>query len=120
MDRRGVKVGTVFFAVGKSALCVEPLIYWNDEDYLAHDRIAQTSDLERLAEQAGPSDTTAYVRALRDELKVVMHEHGAVHVQIGRVCDLLGTREPRVAELLKDIKRALDPQRLVNPGSLGL
>jgi FAD/FMN-containing dehydrogenase len=120
MKQRGVSVGTVFFAVGKSALCIEPLIYWDDEDYLAHDRIAQTSDLARLEAQTEHSETTAYVHALRAELKALMRELGAVHVQIGRSYDLLGTREPRVATLLRDIKAALDPDRMVNPGSLGL
>nr|WP_255453616.1 FAD-binding oxidoreductase [Novosphingobium sp. Gsoil 351] len=120
MERRGVRVGTVFFAVGKSALCIEPLIYWNDEDHLAHDRIAQTSDLARLEATPEPSETTAYVHALRGELKAIMQQQGAVHVQIGRAYDLLGTREPRVTELLRQIKQAVDPARLVNPGSLGL
>ena len=49
-----------------------------------------------------------------------MQKYGAVHVQIGQAYDLLGTREPQVAALLRQIKQALDPQRLVNPGSLGL
>jgi FAD/FMN-containing dehydrogenase len=120
MERRGVSVGTVFFGVGKSAMCIEPLIYWDDEDFLAHDRIAQTSDVTRLARQNAPSETTVYAQGLRNELKAVMHEHGAVHVQIGRAYDLLGTREPRVAALLQAIKRTVDSQRLVNPGSLGL
>lgn len=120
LERLGIKVGTVFFAVGKSALCIEPLIYWDDEDHLAHDRIAQTSDLARLEACDGPSEATAYAHAMRTELKAIMQKHGAVHVQIGRAYDLLGTREPRVAELLRQIKQAVDPRRLVNPGSLGL
>lgn len=49
-----------------------------------------------------------------------MRAHGAVHVRIGRSCDLLGTRGPRVARPLESIKHAVDPGGLVNPGSLGL
>jgi FAD/FMN-containing dehydrogenase len=120
LQRLRIKVGTVFFAVGKSALCIEPLMYWDDEDHLIHDRIAQTSDIARLATRSEPSEATAFALSLRAELKAIMREHGAVHVQIGRAYDLLGTREPRVAELLRQIKQAVDPRGLVNPGSLGL
>ena len=42
------------------------------------------------------------------------------HVQIATTYDYLGTREPRVAALLKDNKASVDPDNRINPGSLGL
>jgi FAD/FMN-containing dehydrogenase len=120
MARQNVRVGTVFFAVGRSALCIEPLIYWDDDAYLAHDRIAETSDLARLPDRPEGGETATYVHSLREELKLVMEQHGAVHVQIGKSYNFIGTREPRVAELLRGLKALVDPAGLVNPGSLGL
>lgn len=120
MERRGVTFGTVFFAVGKNAICIEPLIYWHDEAYLAHNRIAETSDVTRLSPQPEGGPVSSYVHELREALKAVMQANGAVHVQIGKSYNMLGTREPRVAQLLESIKRAVDPAGLVNPGSLGL
>ncbi len=119
MTRHGIVVGTVFFAVGKNAMCIEPLLYWDDPQHFLHDRIAQTSDIEALADVPMP-EATKCAHALREKLKGVMQANGAVHVQIGKAYGYLPSREPRVAALLKAIKASLDPDGRVNPGSLGL
>lgn len=120
LDRLSIAIGTVFFAVGKSAMCIEPLFYWNDPEHYLHNRIEQRSDLSGLAVHTSRPEATEFAFALRDKLKAVMQANGAVHVQIGKAYDYLGTREPRLAKLLKDIKASVDPTGRVNPGSLGL
>ena len=120
MRGHGVAVGTVYFAVGKHALCIEPLLYWDDPVHFLHDRIDQRSDLTALAGHPVPPEATRYAHALRERLKAVMHKNGAVHVQIGKAYNYLATREPRVAELVRQLKKSVDPEGLVNPGSLGL
>ena len=120
MRGHGVAVGTVYFAVGKNALCIEPLLYWDDPVHFLHNRIDQRSDLTALAEHSAPPEATRYAHALREKLKTVMQNNGAVHVQIGKAYNYLATREPRVAELVRQLKKSVDPEGLVNPGSLGL
>lgn len=120
MDRHGITVGTVYFAVGRNAVCIEPLIYWDDPVQFHHNRVDEVSDLEELAKLAAPTPATKLTQELRAKLKAVMKTHGAVHVQIGKVYDYLGTREPRVAQLLRQLKAAVDPDGIMNPGSLGL
>ena len=120
MKAGGVECGTVFFAVGKNAMCIEPLLYWEDPVHFLHNRVEQSSDLEALAAYDAPLPQTTYVHALRDKLKAVMKANGAVHVQIGKAYDYLPSREPRVAQLVRDLKAAVDPDGLINPGSLGL
>lgn len=120
MKALGVSVGTIYFAVGKYALCIEPLLYWDDPVHFHHNRIEQRSDLTALAEQSQPPAATNYVHNLRDRLKSVMERHGAVHVQIGKAYNYLPTREPRVAELIRGVKNLVDPHGIINPGSLGL
>lgn len=120
LDRLGIAIGTVFFAVGKNAMCIEPLFYWDDPEHFLHDRIEQRSDLSGLDAHHARPEATEFAFALREKLKAVMKANGAVHVQIGKAYDYLGTREPRLAALLKDIKASVDPQNRVNPGSLGL
>jgi FAD/FMN-containing dehydrogenase len=119
MAEFGATVGTICFAVGRNAMCIEPLIYWNDPHHMLHDRITERSDVKGLANSTPPG-ATAYVLGLRERLKGVMARHGAVHVQIGRSYNYLATREPRFAALLRDIKASVDPHHLINPGSLGL
>ncbi|WP_404479985.1 FAD-binding oxidoreductase [Novosphingobium sp. BL-52-GroH] len=120
MERHGVTSGTVFFAVGRTALCIEPLLYWQDEEHYLHNRIEQRSDLEALADYDERPEATRYVMQLREKLKQVMKANGAVHVQIGKSYQYLPELEPRVAELVHAVKAAVDPQYRVNPGSLGL
>jgi FAD/FMN-containing dehydrogenase len=58
--------------------------------------------------------------ALRDDLLQFWAEQGCAHLQIGKSYRYLETREPALRHLLEQIKQAVDPGRLVNPGSLGL
>lgn len=120
MKSHDVTVGTVYFAVGRNAVCIEPLLYWDDPVQFQHNRVNEVSDINELARLGDPSPATNYVQALRSKLRAVMQTQGAVHVQIGKMYNFLTTREPRVAELVRQIKGAVDPEGLVNPGSLGL
>lgn len=120
LQAHGISVGTVYFAVGKNALCIEPLLYWDDPVHFHHNRIAERSDLAAIAEAPEPPEATRYAAALRNKLKDVMKANGAVHVQIGKAYDYLPSREPRVASLVRQLKAAVDPGGLINPGALGL
>ena len=120
IDQHGIEIGIVYFAVGKTTMGIEPLFYWHDEQQYLHDRIDQRSDLAGLAAFAKRPEATEFALDLREKLKAVMAAHGSCHVQIAKAYDYIGTREPRVAALLKDIKTSVDPRNRVNPGSLGL
>jgi hypothetical protein len=45
---------------------------------------------------------------------------GGIHLQVGKWYPFRDSLEPATFETLGAIKGALDPHRLVNPGSLGL
>jgi FAD/FMN-containing dehydrogenase len=120
MTRHGVTMGMVLFAVGRNAMCIEPLVYWNDAEHFLHDRIAERSDSKELATHAERPEATLYVLDMRERLKAVMRAHGAVHVQIGKAYDWLQTREPGLRGIIGAIKSAVDAKGLINPGSLGL
>ena len=120
MQSHKITVGTVYFAVGRNAVCIEPLVYWDDPVHFQHNRVEEKSDLVELAKGGSPTPATEYAHALRNSLKAVMQTHGAAHVQIGKMYSYLATREPRVASLIRQFKNAVDPKGLVNPGSLGL
>jgi D-lactate dehydrogenase (cytochrome) len=49
-----------------------------------------------------------------------MFEHGAGHLQIGRAYPFLRERSQPFVQVLRALKRAVDPQGLINPGVLGL
>jgi hypothetical protein len=66
-----------------------------------------------------PAADTA-MRQLRDDLLRFWAEQGCAHLQVGKTYHYLQTREPALRHLLEQIKAAVDPDGLVNPGSLGL
>jgi FAD/FMN-containing dehydrogenase len=60
------------------------------------------------------------MRTLRLDLTRFWMEQGCVHLQIGKTYRYLESRQPAVRTLLEQIKAAVDPKGLMNPGSLGL
>ena len=119
MERLGIKCGVIFFAVGAQAMCIEPLIYWQDEEHFLHNRVEEISDIVALDDYADRSEATKTAFALRDELKALFRRHGCIHMQIGRAYPWRDTRDAATLKLLTAVKDAVDPNRLVNRGSLG-
>jgi hypothetical protein len=60
------------------------------------------------------------MRQLRTELTSFWMEQGCSHLQIGKTYRYLESRQPAVRTLIEQIKAIVDPQGLINPGSLGL
>jgi FAD/FMN-containing dehydrogenase len=72
--------------------------------------------LARIAEPEAAQVATRF----REELTAIMTASGCGHVQIGKHYHYRETRAPESFALLTAIKRAVDPDGLINPGSLGL
>jgi FAD/FMN-containing dehydrogenase len=116
----GITVGTIFFALGAGATCIEPLLYWTDPQLGLHDRMNDRTDVTALADFQGRHPATDVVARLREELVDIFAAHGAAHCQIGKSYPYLETRRPEIAAMLAGLKGMLDPDGLMNPGSLGL
>ncbi len=120
MERLGVTCATLIAAVGGAGLVIEPCLYWPDARNPLIEDTLEPAHLRkmRVLPENGPA------RALVDELKQAMVDvflaHDAAHLQIGRIYRYRDSLEPAADDLLGAIKRELDPQRLMNPGSLGL
>jgi FAD/FMN-containing dehydrogenase len=119
MEAHGVQCGVIFFAVGAQAMCIEPLIYWQDEEHFQHNRIEETSNLAALDDHQDRPAQTKLGFAIRDAFKAAFRRHGCLHVQIARSYPWLETRDEATRKLLTAVKDAVDPDRRVNRGSLG-
>jgi len=96
------------------------MFYWRDAldpIHLAHLSERNRARFGGLAENLPARDL---VRRLRAELRDVLDRHGAVHAQVGRFYRLAELMDPGSRDLLARMKRALDPQGRMNPGTLGL
>ncbi len=119
MDAHGIACGVIYLAVGANAVCCEPLLYWDDEEYFLHNRVTEASDLDALARFAERPAATAVAQRLRKEMTAMFTTLGCTHVQIGKSYPYLETRDAPTRDLLVGLKRLLDPHGRINPGSLG-
>jgi FAD/FMN-containing dehydrogenase len=120
MATHNIVAGGMFMSVGSTAFVYEPAFYWPDAQTPYHARIVEADYLKSLP--VHPRSEAAEKEALRIKGRVVdlMHDHGGVHFQIGKVYPFARDHNPAHWALLKVLKAELDPKGILNPGALGL
>ena len=120
VDKHGIDWGYLICTSGAQVFLLEPVFYWRDARALYHNRTLDDDYLAKLT--VFPEDLAARkaVDGLRDGLARMFMEMGAAHFQIGKAYLYREGRDPETYRLLEAIKDAVDPARLINPGSLGL
>jgi D-lactate dehydrogenase (cytochrome) len=119
LKRAGVTAQWLVSSAGPY-VTIEPMFYWHDA--LDPIQLAHLSERNRSRFSSFPENLPArdVVRRLRAELRDVFGRHGAVHAQVGRFYRLTEMMDPGSRDLLVRVKRALDPEGRMNPGSLNL
>ena len=120
MKAEGIDCGTIYFVVGIQAICIEPVFHWDDLHYFNHNRVEELSDLARIDPNAIAPSATQLVAEIRHQLVEIFKRHDCAHVQIGKSYPWLETRDAALRDLAVAFKATVDPDRLVNPTSLGL
>lgn len=119
MARHGVRVTWLTTQVA-DRLLLEPQFFWPDALTPFHLRAVTPAQKGRFANRAPNERGRALVHELRAALAGVLAEHGAIHYQIGTYYPYLRRIDPGQRAILETAKRALDPERLINPDVLGL
>jgi FAD/FMN-containing dehydrogenase len=119
LETHGIEWGYLVFAVGRRTTLIEPLFYWPDRRTPYHERMIQPQHLAKLPLFEPNPQASAAVRTLRSGLIDLFAALGCAHLQIGKAYPYLEHRQPAARELLRSIKRAVDPERVMNPGTLG-
>ena len=73
-----------------------------------------------VSDQFKPQQTLHQATELKGRIQALCIKNGASHFQVGKDYPYLETRKRPVRELLTGLKLLLDPQKLMNPGALGL
>ncbi len=120
MREHKIQYGAMFLTVSTNAFLYEPVFYWQDERNPCIDRMVPADYLAQLPTYPANPQGRALVAQMKQEIIELMHRHGAVHFQIGKLYPYLEDRNAAAEKLLRDIKHAVDPQQGMNPGALGL
>ncbi len=120
LDRHGIECGFVTFAIATNAILFEPMFYWPGARLPYHERMIDPGYLAKLPDLPPNPAADAAMQKLREDLLRFWADQGCAHLQIAKTYHYLETRAPAFRHLLEQIKAAVDPAGLMNPGSLGL
>ena len=115
-------IDTGFLVTGMStnAFLIEPVLYWPEAWTEIHARTVQEPVLKRLTKFDPNPQATAFVAEFKAKLCELFLEHKAAHFQIGRAYLYKQGRDEQTWKVLEGVKKVVDPEGKLNPGSLGL
>ena len=119
-EEKGVQAFVVYSSSGKAGFLWEVVIYWEDEWLAFHRRYLPEEMSAAAKEGRANPEGRALVERMRVDLIELMYRHGAVHLQIGRAYPYARDRDAGALQLLRSVKRQVDPAGLINPGALGI
>ena len=120
IDAHSIEIGMMVATVSNHAFIFEPVFFWPDQWTPVQKRTAEPGHLAKLTQSPPNAAATAAVHKIKSELVKLLAEHGAAHFQIGKTYLYRDYRDPTALALIEKWKSMVDPQRLVNPQSLGL
>lgn len=120
MQQWGIKSSYLTCFAG-SEFVIEPSLYWHDELGAFRLSLIEPEFADKWKDIPANEARRKVVLGLRDELRDIFDRNGGLHLQIGKYypyTELMNNET--LPKVLNGVKDLLDPQRLVNPGSLGL
>lgn len=119
MRDHGIRAAVLATLMG-DRIVVEPQLFWPDCLSPLHRHLCQPDQIAAFGARQAKPDTRAAAHALRQALIAALDTAGASHFQIGRTY----AAHPRVSGTARAAwlswKKLLDPDRIINPGVLGL
>jgi len=120
LDKHNIRTSYLTCFSG-SEFVIEPSFYWPDELGDFRLSLIEPEFAEKWKSLPANLEARNAVLKLREELRQLYFELGACHLQIGKYYPFKeACNNPHTWQLLENIKTAVDPNRLMNPGSLGL
>lgn len=120
MDKYGIRTSYLTCFSG-SEFVIEPSFYWPDELGPFRLSLIEPEFAAKWKDLPANVEARQAVLGLREELRQLFFELGACHLQIGKYYPFKeACNNPATWELLEGVKRVVDPNGLMNPGSLGL
>jgi FAD/FMN-containing dehydrogenase len=120
MQRLGVWCGGMFMTLGTTAFLYELAFYWPGAQTAYHRLTLPKAYLDALPQRLDDPETVEFIDRLKRDLVALYRQYAAVHFQLGKVYPYASGLSSETLALVRTIKRALDPDELMNPGALEL
>jgi glycolate oxidase len=120
IDAYDIGCGYLCLTVGHGTFLIEPVFFWPDAMTEIHRTYVEADHLANLKGFAENLAARALVESMREAIIAAFQTHGAAHLQIGKAYPYRSGLTPATDALLQAVKRQIDPQARINPGSLGL
>lgn len=120
LAKHEITTGYLITTLSTNGYLVEPVFIWPEEIHSIHEQTVEPATLKRVKRFDPNPDATAVVEQARQNILDIFTEFGAAHFQIGRTYPYLDNMSDETRGVLDGIKALLDPDGLVNAGSLGL
>jgi FAD/FMN-containing dehydrogenase len=120
MKKHGV-FWTRLFVVQKGMFGIEPIIYWQDRMNPLRLSVLSEQNREKWGNRPDRAEARAFALDLRRRLATRMEQFRPYHYQAGKYYDYRDAlASANEWALLDGFKSMVDPNRLINPGALGL
>lgn len=120
MDRHGIKTSYLTCFSGPEFV-IEPSFYWHDELGAFRLSLIEPEFADKWKSIPADEERRRIALGLRDELRDLFDGLGGLHLQLGKYYPYEGLmNNPTLPRVIRGIKDVVDPQRLMNPGALGL
>jgi len=120
MAQLDIDKGYLIASLGTTGILIEPVFYWPDARLEFHDRVLDAAYLAKLNEYPENPPARAAVHQMRREIAETLMRAGAASFQLGKFYPYQEGLDASAGRLLKALKTVVDPDGLMNPGSLGL
>ena len=120
METHSVEAGAMYMTYSTHSFLYEIALYWKDNRSLYHTNYLDQDYLDTLPVYDENQEGRGLVAEIRSKIQDIYSELGAVHFQVGKSYPYQQGRQEEAAKALKNIKKSIDPDNLMNPGALGL
>jgi FAD/FMN-containing dehydrogenase len=120
MRQHRVQLTRMLMTFSTNCFIYEPTFLWEDERTIYHRRVYPAALLPKVPEHAANPEGRKLVKELKGRIQELCTRNGASHLQVGKDYPYLASRKPGTRALVEGLKQLLDPERLLNPGALGL